>query len=158
MYICEFGFSIIIIYNIIVIYYYFYYYYCPIVALYDILMLVSFKDNMLLCIHIFVVKYLRTIVHAQSIKDFCDFIYVLGYGSSFCRLVERGLGIIPVADIVTGTTYTALCFHKLFDLDCEILVLVTFFVKWFLQVLRFWNSHICQESYVVSVALSSFLF
>jgi hypothetical protein len=47
--------------------------------------------------------------------------------------VERDLGIIAAADIVTGTAYTAVRFHKgfFFYLDCEVLVLVTLFVRWF---------------------------
>jgi len=59
-------------------------------------------------------------------------------------LVERDLGIIPVADNVTGTAYIAVRFHKFFVyLYCGILVVVTLFVKWFLQVLPFWNSNVC---------------
>jgi len=35
------------------------------------------------------------------------------------------MGIIPVADTINGTTYSALCFHMFFYFDCKILVLLT---------------------------------
>jgi hypothetical protein len=34
-----------------------------------------------------------------------------GYGSSVCRIVDRALGVIPVADIIIGKAYTTLRLH-----------------------------------------------
>jgi hypothetical protein len=65
-------------------------------------------------VHIMVVKNLRTIAHAFRKTDFYSCTSVSKCASSFCRLEERGMGIIPVADTINGTTYSALCFHMLF--------------------------------------------
>lgn len=70
-----------------------------------------------------VVKNLRTIAHAFRKTDFYCCTYVCKCTSSFCRLEERGMGIIPVADTINGTTYSALCFH-VFYFHCKILVLL----------------------------------
>jgi hypothetical protein len=56
-----------------------------------------------------VVKNLRNIAHVLTVTDVCGSLYVSGCMSRFCRLVERGFGTVPIADIiVVGTTCTVL--------------------------------------------------
>jgi len=61
-----------------------------------------------------VVKNLQTTAHALRKTDFYSCIYKCECRSSFCRLEERGMGIIPVANTINGTIYSALCFHMFF--------------------------------------------
>jgi hypothetical protein len=61
-----------------------------------------------------VVKNLRTIADALRKTNFCSCTYICECRSSFGRLEERGMRIIPVAGTINGTTYSALCFHMVF--------------------------------------------
>jgi hypothetical protein len=45
------------------------------------------------------------------ITTFCICIYVFGCRLSLFRLCDSDFGIIPVAEITIGTTFTASCFH-----------------------------------------------